>query len=305
MRRVLRIWPLYFVIGAVGFFIIPWYACLKGNCYSPPYKIEYFLVFLANFEMAGQTQSGPIWDHIVGPLWSICIEEQFYLFWPLLFFLPRRALLIAIIAVLLTSVGYRVAYSGRNNEIYISTVACFMYLSAGGLAAYFSFFSPKNISKIFDILPGWITPVLFFSSLIWKVQLDQSPTIDHTICDILLALAFVWLLVEQSYSNRALIQLGRISFLNFWGKYTYGMYLLHSIAFWCVFQVVAKFDIESFSPLIVALSATVLGFILTHIFAYFSYNYFEKYFLMLRSRFSISDLPPNRQLEEKPFPKGG
>ena len=77
-RRILRIWPLYFALLLVCFLLIPWVKpesarALKEAC-GPPFV--YFL-FLQNLF---PTYVG------IGPLtitWSLAIEEQFYLFWPL------------------------------------------------------------------------------------------------------------------------------------------------------------------------------------------------------------------------------
>src|SRR5947207_1519982 len=80
VRRILRIWPLYYLIIAIAFFVLP--ASLPGD-FPPPHPRELILysVILTNF--AGTV---PCASH----LWSIGVEEQFYLCWPVLLKTVRR-----------------------------------------------------------------------------------------------------------------------------------------------------------------------------------------------------------------------
>jgi len=81
-RRILRIWPLYYVIFLIGF------AGLKitSNLHlaviglgSP--QMPWFVLFLGNWSMI---RFGPIGSDILSVLWSVCVEEQFYLVIPIL-----------------------------------------------------------------------------------------------------------------------------------------------------------------------------------------------------------------------------
>lgn len=78
VRRALRIWPLYYLMVAVGFGVLPWagHGWSAGN----DAQLPAFLLFLGNWSMATR---GMLPDP-VSVLWSVCVEEQFYLFVPLL-----------------------------------------------------------------------------------------------------------------------------------------------------------------------------------------------------------------------------
>ncbi len=90
VRRALRIWPLYYLVVAIGFGIYPW---LGSGTTPTAWRASYggqlpaFLGFLGNWSMI---QRGQMPDPI-SVLWSVCVEEQFYLFVPLLvgFLVPR------------------------------------------------------------------------------------------------------------------------------------------------------------------------------------------------------------------------
>lgn len=78
-RRVLRIFPVYYAFIIVFFHILP---VTSGRAEEP-----WYLLYLANWrDIAHQRRS-------MYHFWSLCIEEQFYLIWPLtLYFLPRKHL---------------------------------------------------------------------------------------------------------------------------------------------------------------------------------------------------------------------
>ena len=88
VRRVLRIWPLYFALLAFVFVLLPWIMpALRERIFSQCHPWQSYLVFAQNF-FVRDFGIGP-----VGVTWSLAIEEQFYLMWPLIILLfPRRLL---------------------------------------------------------------------------------------------------------------------------------------------------------------------------------------------------------------------
>src|ERR1700722_5960803 len=79
IRRILRIWPLYFLVVALGIV----FAHTMANFWYytqnlPWYYVAGYLLFVSNWVYAvfGAPQS------ICAPLWTVSIEEQFYLIWP-------------------------------------------------------------------------------------------------------------------------------------------------------------------------------------------------------------------------------
>ena len=94
LRRILRIWPLYFLIVGICQFLIP----VKGlfgldSIYSvtaPNFRLAslYYLLFLPNLAFLTVWPVNPL----LGYTWSIGVEEQFYLLWPVLLLLLARTI---------------------------------------------------------------------------------------------------------------------------------------------------------------------------------------------------------------------
>jgi len=106
-RRGLRIWPLYYVFLA-GVWLV------HRHIFSRIGVLP-FALYYRNF-------LGP--DHVsdiyIGQFWSLCVEEQFYLVWPVvLFFLPRRWRLHLIVLLIAAAFCFRTYFSSRGMDPYI------------------------------------------------------------------------------------------------------------------------------------------------------------------------------------------
>src|SRR4029079_18911166 len=100
LKRILRIWPLYFLLVFIGTIALPIVFKFLGVAYEMPYTLAqswfYFVFFLPGLVTF-------YWGHhFLEPLWSIGVEECFYLLWaPLFKFVKRNILelLFSIIAI--------------------------------------------------------------------------------------------------------------------------------------------------------------------------------------------------------------
>ena len=135
IRRILRIWPLYFLIVFFGVVILPLLSHFITAIKQDRTELFYYLLFIYNFE--------PIIKHSpetsnIGFLWTICVEEQFYLIWPLILFLFRKIKkqYIIFITISLVSLLFRTIY--RNNWFVLTyhTIAVFSDMGIGALLAW-------------------------------------------------------------------------------------------------------------------------------------------------------------------------
>ena len=135
MRRVLRILPLYYCF--VLFFLVAFPLLVS----VPEWKewlghAPWLLLHLANIRMALQDSFLTWW---AGPLWSLAIEEQFYLFWPFLVVMLRpRALMGVCVGLMVLSAATRVGLLVAKVEptfIYTFTLCRLDGLAAGAMVA--------------------------------------------------------------------------------------------------------------------------------------------------------------------------
>src|ERR1700720_708945 len=95
-HRLLRIGPGYLVFASIALLL---------NLGAIRHNWPWVFTGTVNWMIAWENQ----WPLAISHLWSICVQEQFYLLWPILILLlPRRWMLSAIIAVALTGIAFRV-----------------------------------------------------------------------------------------------------------------------------------------------------------------------------------------------------
>ncbi|HET6991147.1 MAG TPA: acyltransferase, partial [Bacteroidia bacterium] len=158
LRRILRIWPLYFfIIGLCFFWIVPWMAPDYVRLHMPTPEAHYksAIFFYNNFETI-RTQS---WDFPFAHFWSVCIEEHFYLVWPFLVaFIPVKRLPLMMIAIILISMVFRSWAFYHLKESFFTldlhTLSRIDALALGGLAAWRQFHHPFSLRMPFILRLG-------------------------------------------------------------------------------------------------------------------------------------------------------
>lgn len=288
IRRALRIWPLYYAVLLFVFLIFPFLQhqlhIYQETCARP----SFYFVFLSNFDLIniaknclsqGTMQSGVTW--------SVAIEEQFYLIWPLLFLLiPKVYYKYSFYLVILIAVVFRIMNYSDTTLIYFHTLGVVGDLALGALVAYYSLNSKRFLSFFEELRPVTI----YFIYTLGVVFLLLGEYYIKTSYYIALArfvniIFFGFLLAHQNFSKTDTLKLSHLKFFSKWGKYTYGLYLLHPVASiigTIIFKQVYS-GAESFFSL---LCRGLLIFAITLIISYFSFHFFESYFLKLKKRFS-------------------
>jgi peptidoglycan/LPS O-acetylase OafA/YrhL len=236
IRRTLRIWPLYYLIVFIGFFVLlPAESSFRSPHFSSTVKTHFlpFLLFLGNWSMALNL---PIESDALSVLWSVCVEEQFYLIVPLLIALvvPRYRLML--VGILMAgSIAVRWACASRwGSELLIvfNTFAQFDTLLSGVMLALVMGWDRER-----SALARWLFWLQWpiYGASIWLLSQDAlgHGSVWHRTWD------FVWvwmccvgIIVVAVWGKgwlRAALSYSRIVWL---GKISYGLYMYHQIVLW-------------------------------------------------------------------------
>ena len=281
IRRILRIWPLYYLLILIGFFVIPG---LDGQIGTTAHRellqihLLPFLGFLGNWSMA-LVRPAPDWLSV---LWSVCVEEQFYLVVPLFIALVaprfRRPLVLAMIAGAIAVRGWYAVHSGSQLMIVFNTFAQFDTLLSGVFLAMVLGWDRDRpvLTRLLRWLQ-WPLYIVFGWILTWPHLGHGTPwhrTFDFVwvwLCGVGIVVVAVWgkgwLRAALSYSR--LVWLGKIS---------YGLYMYHEVALWARERLSSR--LGWFPNKEELLSLAALG--LTIALAAASYHYYELRFLQLK-----------------------
>ena len=286
IRRALRIWPLYFTFLAATAFLIP--IIIPQDRFGPIYLVS-FALFFGNWICV--TSGLPF--SVASPLWSISVEEQFYLGWPLLLRVFGmnciKQLAIAMLAVAF-AVRILLAILGvANDAVWCNTLARLDPIALGALLAFvLSGRSPRINTGLRLLLcglalAGWL--------LVSKYLRLDGPTSVFTYFGS--ALASVALLLAFLKTNTPLLYRAPFTWLVYLGRISYGLYIFH------LFALTLMSGLSSIPVLEIPLNferRLLLSFLLTVILAAASYRWLEQPFLRLKRRFSYT---PVREAEAR------
>jgi peptidoglycan/LPS O-acetylase OafA/YrhL len=284
VRRVLRIWPLYFIVVIAGFFILPFIKAKMGEVLHETATLPYYVFFASNFEMM---RKGLADSTILNVLWSVGIEEQFYLVWPVvLSVLPRKTLVPVFFSIIIGSIIFRAFYAKDFYTLYFHTFSVCGDLILGGLVAWYSYHNKKFIDAIQKMSRSFIVSVyvIGFTLIIFNYLIFVGPVMQ-VIERPIFALFFAFIIVEQNFAKHSLYKMSNNKFLSKWGNYTYGLYCLHTIGILAAHILSEKIlKIHNLWALM-AIDFTV-ALALAMLMASISYHFFESPFLKLKNKFS-------------------
>jgi peptidoglycan/LPS O-acetylase OafA/YrhL len=289
LKRVYRIWPLYFLLFFIGTLLLPWLFDVFNINYTMPYLFKevwfYFVFFLPGLVTFF------FGHHFLEPLWSIGVEEVFYLIWAPLFKYGKNLILLMLLSIIL--IKFLLSVIGMyyfKNELfnYLINMFAFEAMSVGGLGAYFIFNSKKDLNQLF-VYRKFFQFLIYFTLLIFLLF---HSNIHHPIFNlvfktplwsgILLDFMFLYLIIGMSLIDHNLFKI-KNKFLSFLGEISYGIYMYHMLIIFSIVLVfknqIAKLDMFLGSVVFYAV-LTVLVIVVSTL----SKKYFEDYFLKLKSR---------------------
>jgi peptidoglycan/LPS O-acetylase OafA/YrhL len=289
-RRTLRIWPLYFTTVLFGFFIFQTLVNSVGGEIEETANVWYYLLFLGNFNsiINGAPVSGTL-----SVLWSLAIEEQFYLFWPILLLFFKKHRLALFIILILISLGFRSMYFHQHEVIFYHTFSVMSDLVIGSWLGWWCYkrnlrqgempsISRKNYVLIY---------LVGFSLILFRKELFVTPALV-ILERVVFALFFAFIIYEQSFFKQSLLKIGSFNNISYWGKFTYGLYCLHipAMVFTEGFAMIGGIHESAWW---VFYGKTISTFLLSLIFCRLSFRYLESPFLRLK------EVSPTQFLRQK------
>ena len=296
-RRALRIFPVFYAMLVFLFFVLPWVIpgeeAASAKLRENPFWLWFYLiniqVYLDFTSLAGT-------NHLVGHLWSLAIEEQYYLVWPLIVFLFGRRSLIAITAMLVVAaVAMRFAMIANGDveiQVFVFSPARMDALAVGSAIALLV---RSQQGRAFLRAVAWpVASAAFIGLVAIFIYKDGLPAFDLMVVRVGLSLlaAFFGGVVAAVVLAPPASTLSRIFSwrpLRALGKYSYAIYVIH----FPVVQILVQrtdfaSDISSWAgfqlPGIIA--AGLVAFAITLALALLSWRLIETPYLNLRSRFS-------------------
>jgi peptidoglycan/LPS O-acetylase OafA/YrhL len=221
VRRVLRILPLYYAILLFMFVLVPLLRPSEAHTVfekSSPWWA--YPVFLQNFLVAGPTlAAGPL-----GTTWSLAIEEQFYLLWPLVVRFCSQAQLRRIATIMIVLTVPLTYYLASHHFLIYSNVFCRQVgLMAGALLALLV--RKENFEPLRHLRTAWLLLAVTLS-LAFVSEHFAARWLAFTMVG-LAAASFIFLAL---YSKQRWLQAAlRNRFLIYSGIISYGLYLTHKI----------------------------------------------------------------------------
>ncbi|MEP1087412.1 acyltransferase [Algoriphagus sp.] len=272
IRRILRIWPIYYLYIFIS--IASLYFLMDINIVNV--DILYYLTFFANvpFMLGAGTMA-------ISHLWSIGVEEQFYVFWPWFFFNTKNILkkLIFFVSIfyLLKVIAF-LAFKFTDYDIFYSILKVnrFDCMGIGGIGAVLYHYKSRVIDFFTSNPAQWLVLGCLVLMLVEKFRF--SLLLDHQ----LVSLVTLSLILSNISLRKPLLNLEN-AFFNFIGKLSYGIYVYHKLIVLLLIYYINPISIPN------GMKVGVLFFLslfLTFLISYLSFNYFEKWFLKLKYKYA-------------------
>lgn len=297
-RRVLRIFPLYYGVLALIFFVAPLIPLLRGPTLD--YLVDrqaWAWLYAVNIYIA---KHGDWVFSYLDHFWSLAVEEHFYLFWPFAVFLlvrHPRALIVLCLTLSLGALLSRLTGSLMGLSWWTTYVLTPFRLDGLALGAFLavSMRQPGGLERVVRALPwvvgaaGVLLAITFgWTRLVSRQELEIVLPVRAGLIIMMLGCLLVWALIAKERSLASRFFRSRV--MVFLGTYSYGLYVYHHFISYYLTTNQTHLTLASWlgsHGAAVALQA-ILGVSASLIIAYLSYQYFEKRFLRLKRFFETS-----------------
>ncbi|HKO57101.1 MAG TPA: acyltransferase [Thermoanaerobaculia bacterium] len=277
VRRILRIWPLYYLVVFLAFAVLPRIAAFRIGAVTTS-ALPLFLLLLPQIALSLHP---PV--PFAEPLWSIGVEEQFYLLWPLLVGRVRRflplALFIAVSFILAKTALLAYASTVRDEAqlpfwnhlidyFYFTRLEC---MAIGAIGAWLVMEKKEAALRLLFRRDVQLAAYALAAYLVLTSR--GKPLLHYALHSVI----FCILIMNIAVNPRSLVKM-ESRWLTFLGNISYGMYMLHEIAIVAVLRTLPT------RSNIILYAASAAATIAAASVVYYGY---EAWFLRLKTRFAV------------------
>lgn len=241
-----------------------------------------YLTFINNFDFIDK---GLPDASILGVLWSVAIEEQFYLVWPvILYLLPIKKYWIAFTTIITASIIYRYFnQSYLHHEFH--TLSCIGDMAIGAFGAWLVLENARFKKNITQLNVSFIILLYFVFILIFLFRDEYYHASIAVFERSFIAIVILLIILEQNFSKNSFFKMSSFKKISKLGSISYGLYCLHFIG---ILVAINIFDILSINQNIwqVLFLETIVALSITIFISKLSFRYFEKPFLKYKNKFS-------------------
>jgi peptidoglycan/LPS O-acetylase OafA/YrhL len=287
-RRILRIFPLYYLV-LLGSTLLVWFVCPSDQkVLHGTDSMMWYWCYAANiaYTIKGTWLQSPTWTHF-SHFWSLAVEEQFYLIWPIVMYFSSTRTLVRVCLVVMcvalpiqTMVGNLVNYG----VAYQFTLCRIGALVLGGWLSLQLRTNPPTWS----MLARWAPSLAIIMGGVLVAEMftveNGSVPIDVTVWVCFASMLVSALTAPQTSMWRRFLE-SRV--MRFFGRYSYALYVFHHL-----FRTVWDYKI-GVAPFERFTGSHALGLILhgtciaatSIVISVLSWHLFEKHFLRLKRFF--------------------
>jgi peptidoglycan/LPS O-acetylase OafA/YrhL len=294
IRRILRIWPLYFLAIIFVYLLVPY---ILPQYFSSDFdKFSIKSIFLNVFFLTNITAVLNLTPEIIGTIWSIGIEEQFYIYWPwviknssnlrnkiivgIILFLPFCKIILLFIS--------KISENNWAMQLYyILNYTRFDIMAVGGIFGILAYKKQFTIGKLqlnYDWFTGKTLQIISYILIAICFVLPSFGSIKNIILIQILPYLFAICVLNLAINPNSIFNL-ECKLGSYLGKISYSLYLIHLVVIYLIFPILEPLlgGFSEFLKNIIIFTSTILIVI---IISHISYNYFEKQFLKMKHKFS-------------------
>lgn len=276
-KRILRIWPLYFLALSMSYV---WHV-VKGSEQAIGCNTQ-FLYFLGNL-CAQHGVPDIIGSTTVTPLWSISVEQQFYIIFPLLLiflltfskYVKKIYIKIFVVSLLSLSLAYalysRFIHAQDWKYISYATVSSLPGFIAGIILAYYTQNENKFITHIRKNPLAYSIGAILLLICSYYVKFTEDIGVSLYVLPLLIS-TIIYIVLKTDESTAASPTVYSLT-TQYLGKISYGLYVYHMFAI-AFIQYLAL----PVLPIVQSLFALCITIVVAHV----SFKYFESWFLKFK-----------------------